>query len=161
MALVVSTLTQGLKAALQQGSYEAFSAANLQSEAYNTYAQTVQAGVALPVFTGSEKLLLRDALFNAYKNPNTGSAQAVGLAWYQGLQSFWGVPPVVFSAGADTGVPVEGPTVAALVLSMGTVLSNLSNTVDSAASSMASCLDAATRGFIVTLAPSGTVVPLS
>lgn len=151
MALQPAVLRAELTRIFSVSSGSPAEAAAKLAAAYGRYAQTATAGVVPWVPTGLEERRLRGVLVVSL-GP-TGSAPVVARAWAQGVTAFWFAPPVVFGVGAVTAVPGAAlllPTLTALFLSP-------RNSVVSAAASLASALDAATRTVLVTLPPAGPV----
>jgi len=165
MALIPANLQTALLNAMLIKSTEPASAATNFANAYSQYAATAQAGVALPVFIGTESTGIVSALTPVYAAPQAGNPGVVAAAWLQGVISFWTAtpPPGVLFVGGDVPVPaIPGPTVTALTACLSSAFSTFHTEADAAAL-MSACLDTATRGFIVNLTISGvpTSVPIT
>lgn len=162
MALVLSTLQTALQNAMLTKTPEPATAATNFANAYQQYAATAQAGVALPIFTTQEYTGIVAALTPVFSAPAAGNPGTVAAAWLQGITAFWTAspPPGVLFVGGDVPVPAApGPTVSALTGCLTGVFSSFHSEADAAAL-IAACLDSATRGFIVPLTISGTPTPL-
>lgn len=157
--LSLQNLQSQINSVMRTKTASAASAARSFVDAYVSYAAGAQAGVALPLFTGTEGSKMSSVLIPVFSNVN-GNPASVASAWTQAIIGFWTLPPVTFSSISDAGVPIPGPTVSALTGCLTSLLSAPHTEVE-ASVLFASCLDAATRGFLVTLVPSMAVLPLS
>jgi hypothetical protein len=161
MALVVTVLSRGIEGAFRAKLPTGAQVGALLGSVYGIYAQGAQAGVALPVLTGTEATRFGQILGAAISDPLTGSAPKIAQAFADALTAFWTLPPVIFTDGVNAG-PVPAVLGAqAMVGTLTATFSNLANTEATAAQQIASALDVATRSIVVTLLPSNVVVPLS
>lgn len=160
MALLLSTLKDGIKRVLDRKPRTTAQAASGFADAYNTYAQVAMAGAAIPTFTGLEKAAFQSTLL-AGINSNTGNPALIAQAWADAVNAFWLLPPVPFTDGVNAGVPTAFPGLAILGPCLIGIFSNVNNTEETAAAGMASCLDTATRTITVFLVPSMATFPLT
>jgi hypothetical protein len=161
MALVLSTLQTALQNAMLTKTPEPATAATNFANAYQQYTATANAGPALPVFTTLEFQGIVSVLVPVFSAPQAGNPGTVAAAWLQGIIAFWTTtpPPGVLFVGADLPVPAApGPTVSALTACLTSAFTGFHTEADAAAL-LATCLDTATRGFIVPLTISGVPTP--
>lgn len=154
-----ASLYQEILAVYLSGPPSAAVSAKKLSSAYDTYAKGAQAGIALPIFIGTEKEVMASTLLAAM-NPRSGNPTSFATAWATALTSFWTTPPVVFSDGVNTGPALAVPGSAALKSSLEIALANARQSAPQAAQTLATALDVATRTITITLAPSGATFPL-
>jgi len=160
MPLVVATLENALRSIFQNPPKVLFDTADKWAKAYADYAAqaTTVPTPATPLFTGLEPELFRGTLIATWTEPKTGSPATAAQAFVTALTTFWTLPPVVFTAGADSGAPVAVPGVAGLVPCLTGIFANIGNTAETAAAGVAACLHAATVGIPMVLLPSNTPV---
>lgn len=127
----------------------AAAACNQLAGYYATYALGALAGVAPPVFTGTEQTRFANLLKQVLNiSPPVGtSAQAAG-GFVAAVTSFWMTPPVVFGGGVVTAFPGAPALQAALVQLFSTF-----NDADAAALGLATALDVATKTVTVVIGP--------
>lgn len=156
MPLQLPVLQSQILSVLRTQTADVASQATRLANAYNAYALTALAGVAAPIFTGTESARLASILLPSILTP--GPAQRFAQAFADGLLSFWTVPPVVFTDGVNAGVPLftTGPILTASL----TVALAAPQDATLAAQSIAAALDTATRSITVLLQPSNLVFPL-
>jgi len=149
MPLNVQQLTQGLAAIFKGQPKSGAEAANKIAAEYDKYCKAGMAAPGLPVFVGTEAMSLEGPLAGALGSGN-GTAASVAAAYGVGIQAYWLAPPVVFVGGPASGLATAMPGVGAAVSLITVALSNVQNTEDSAASQIATALDAATKTVLVT-----------
>ena len=159
MALVASALATGIEGVFRARIPTSAQVGSLLGSVYGIYAQGAQAGVALPVLTGTEAARFGQVLsaaLNLMASPPT-----VAQAFADALQAFWLTPPVIFTDGINAGPVPAILGIPALISALTSTFAALTNTEAIAAQQIASALDAATRSIIVTLVPSSVPTPLA
>lgn len=162
MALVVSALAAGIEGVFRARVPTGAQVGALLGSVYAIYAQTAQAGLALPVLLGGEGVRFGEILGRAF-NPQVATPQSTAAAFRDALTAFWlsAPAPIIFTDGVNAGPVPAVPGAAALTGTLLPVFTNLANTEASAAQQIASALDAATRSIIVTLVPSNVPTPVT
>lgn len=160
MALVTATLTASLLSALRNPARRTIVAARRLADGYADYALSAHAGLGLPVFTGLEGEAMAQVFYPVFSRPRTGSAYTFAQVWVEALLRFWTLPPVVFTAGLDIGVPAPIPGADATLTAALVSLAAMPNPAEVAAVKLSSAIDLYTRSFLVTYAPSATVFPI-
>jgi hypothetical protein len=159
MALIISVLQEGFRALFEANNLSPQSAANSLANTYRTYAQTGMFGAGIPVFTGIEEKVLASFLLASFSNPQPPNPAAWGLAWANGIASFWMTPPVLISGGqigavtAITGVLALPAALQAMLVPQ--------QSAATAASTLAALLHATTLTVAATVSPPpGTLVTI-
>lgn len=153
MALSPGTLAAELTPVF--GGTDSFVSAGAEwARAYKKYAETAQAGLALPIFTGVEEAVLAASLAAAFA-AGIAAPAATPDFMEAAFIAFWMAPPVVFGAGVVTVAP---PGLAVLIRATFPV-NLLAATASAASAVLAGAIDVWTRTVTVTL-PGPTVVTL-
>lgn len=147
MPLVSTVIEQGFKAMIVTKPANGSAAATQLSNIYQAYAASAVAGVAPPVFTGTEKVRFAAALQAVLSTPDHTAAEAAG-AFVAAVTTFWLTPPVLFGAGAVTAFAGAPALLAALTAFFGAF-----NDTDAAAAGLATLLDVATKTITVVIGP--------
>ncbi len=150
MPLVVSTLASDLEAVFASQPLDAATSAKKMAMAYDSYCKAGMAGIACPVFTGSEAPALESVLLGAISSPAAGGPPVIAAAWAAGIQAYWLSPPVVFTAPPILGTATAMLGAATVIPGLTAVFLNIANTSSTCAQTMAAVLDAATKTVLVT-----------
>lgn len=119
---------------------------------YATYAATAQAGVLLPLLTGTEDTRFAAALAVSFANPQ-GSPASAAAAFVAAVTEYWLTPPVPFGTPPVLTLGIVTAFVGAPVLqSQLESLFAAPNTAAVFAAGLAAALDVATRTVTVQLA---------
>jgi hypothetical protein len=89
-------------------------AATKFADAYDTYAKGALAGTGTPIFTGSEKNLIKSTLLPVLQNNRAGVLPAYAAAWFNAVLAFW-TPvtwaPTVGASGPGVMLVPPAPTI--------------------------------------------------
>lgn len=150
MALLPATLESAF--ALLPESGDGTAAAADFAGIYATYATEAQAGVILPLFTGTEETRFAAALAAAFTNTN-GTPASAAAAFVLAVTEFWLTPPVPFGVPPVTPLAVVTAFIGAPVLQTQLeALLGVPNDLPTFAAGLAAALDTATRTITVQLA---------
>jgi hypothetical protein len=120
------------------------------ADAYARYAKPAIAGPAIPVWTGTESSKMVPMLLSAMSAPSPSSA-VFAAALANAVETFWLLPPVVFTPPGGAGAVTAFPGKAVLIAGLTAVMS-APQPEAVAAEAIAAQLDAASRTVVVTYA---------
>jgi hypothetical protein len=161
MPLVLAQLEAGLTAIFKSYPADGTMAAQLIATEYDKYCRTGMAGPGLPILTGAELGAFMSPLAAVFSG-GLGPASVVAQAYSTAAMAYWMTPPVAFVGGPATGVSTSMAGAAAIIPAITGVLSNMSNTAETAAKGIAAALHAGTQTVLVVYAtPQPTPPPPS
>ena len=159
--LIQPVLAGALTRVLGSPSDQAARKAQEWAQAYRDYAITAMAGILLPIFTGLEQAAMVSMLLPVMTNFNTTTPQ-FARALAGGVESFWLLPPVLFSGGVLAGAAALFPGKEPLAAMLTVIMSRPQDRYEGVAQQIATALDTATRTVVVNFAPPpGSTVTLT
>jgi len=148
MPMVVKQLSTALLKVMRALEADEGKNARSWADAYTKYAKPAIAGLALPVWVGTEATKMSPMLQTAMKTPSP-SPSNFAMALANGIEAFWLLPPVVFTPPGGAGAVTAFPGKPALIAGLTAVLS-APQPEAAAAEAIAAQLDTASRTVTVT-----------